>query len=250
LRSRRRRHAHRRHSPPDSTIRARLAERVDNGYAASIVVGLLEPGRVRYVSYGRSNFDATPLVDPDAIYEIGSITKVFTNTLLADMVLEGEVALEDPVAKFLPPTVTVPSRNGKVITLLDLATATSGLPRMPLNFHPRDPANPFADYTVAQMYAFLSSYTLPRDPGQSYEYSNLGMGLLGHALALKAGKPYEQLLVERVLKPLGMNDTRITLTPGMAERFVTGHDGDMGRYLPGIVRRSPVQARFGPRRAT
>ncbi|MEP7384534.1 MAG: serine hydrolase [Gemmatimonadota bacterium] len=213
--------------PPDSTIRARLAQRVDNGYTASIVVGMLEHGKERYVSYGRSNFGETPLVGPDAIYEIGSITKVFTNILLADMVLKKEVALDDPVSKYLPSTVTVPSRNGKVITLLDLATQSSGLPGMPLNFHPKDPTNPYADYTVAQMYEFLSSYTLPRDPGQTYEYSNLGMGLLGHALALRAGKPYEQLLIERVLSPLGMRDTRITLTPDMARRFVTGHDGDL-----------------------
>ncbi|MCC6774225.1 MAG: beta-lactamase family protein, partial [Gemmatimonadaceae bacterium] len=213
--------------PADSTIRTRLAQRVDNGYAASIVIGMLDHGRERYVSYGRSNFGETSLVDSDAIYEIGSITKVFTNILLAEMVLKGEVALDDPVAKYLPSTVTVPSRNGKVITLLDLATASSGLPRMPLNFHPKDLANPFADYTVAQMYEFLSSYTLSRDPGQLYEYSNLGMGLLGHVLALKAGKPYEQLLIERVLTPLGMQQTRITLTPDMAKRFVAGHDGDL-----------------------
>lgn len=213
--------------PTDSVIRARLAERVENGYAASIVVGVLEHGKERYVSYGRSNFGETPLVDPDAIYEIGSITKVFTNILLADMVVRGEVALDDPVSKYLPSSVTVPSRNGKAITLLDLATASSGLPRMPLNFHPADPSNPFADYTVAQMYEFLSSYTLPRDPGAQYEYSNLGMGLLGHALALRAGKPYEQLLIERVLNPLGMHDTRIALSPSMAKRFVAGHDADM-----------------------
>jgi serine-type D-Ala-D-Ala carboxypeptidase/endopeptidase len=213
--------------PSDSTVRSMLAARVDNGYAASVVVGVLEKGKERYVSYGRSNFGTTPLVDPDAIYEIGSITKVFTNLLLAEMVLKGEVALEDPVSKYLPSSVTVPSRNDKVITLLDLATASSGLPRTPTNFRPKDPSNPFADYTVAQMYEFLSSYKLPRDPGQMYEYSNIGMGLLGHALALRAGKPYEQLLIERILNPLGMKNTRITLTPDMAKHFVTGHDGDM-----------------------
>ncbi len=213
--------------PPDSTIRGWESARVDNAFAASIVIGLLENGKERYVSYGRSNFDNTPLVDPDAVYEIGSITKVFTNILLADMVLKGEVSLDDPVSKYLPSTVKVPSRNGKVITLLDLATASSGLPRMPLNFHPKDPSNPFADYTVAQMYEFLSSYTLPRDIGAQYEYSNLGMGLLGHALALRAGKSYEQILIERVLNPLGMNDTRITLTPSMAKRFVVGHNDDV-----------------------
>lgn len=213
--------------PSDSAVRAWVTQRVDNGYAPSIVIGLLDHGKERYISAGHSNFGNTPLVDPDAIYEIGSITKVFTNLILADMVVKGEVSLDDPVSKYLPSSVTMPSRNGKVITLLDLATASSGLPRMPGNFHPKDIDNPFADYTVQQMYDFLSSYSLPREPGAQYEYSNLGMGLLGHALALKAGKSYEQLLIDRVLNPLGMKDTRITLTPSMAKRFVVGHNADL-----------------------
>jgi CubicO group peptidase (beta-lactamase class C family) len=89
---------------------------------------------------------------------------------------------------------------------------------------PADFNNPYADYSVQQLYEFLSSYALPRDPGEKYEYSNLGVGLLGHVLALRAGKSYEQLLKERILDPLGMNDTRITLTPSMKQRMAQGFD--------------------------
>ena len=91
------------------------------------------------------------------MFEIGSVTKVFTSLLLADMVQRGEVALTDPIGKYLPADVKVPERNGHAITLEDLATHTSGLPRMPTNFTPKDPANPYADYSVAQLYQFLST---------------------------------------------------------------------------------------------
>ncbi|MGH7528582.1 MAG: serine hydrolase [Gemmatimonadales bacterium] len=104
------------------------------------------------------------------------------------------------------------------------AHGASGLPRLPANLQPGDPANPYADYTVERMYQFLSGYALPRDIGAEYEYSNLGMGLLGHALALRGGKSYEELLIEHVLAPLGMDDTRITLTPAMRARLARGHN--------------------------
>jgi len=156
----------------------------------------------------------------EAIYEIGSITKVFTAVLLADMVERGEVALADPVSKFLPKTVKVPERGGKQITLLDLATHKSGLPRLPLNLKPKDAANPYADYTVEDLYSFLNGYSLPREIGATYEYSNLGVGLLGHVLSLRAGKEYEVLLRERVLTPLGMEATGIAVKGAI----VPGHD--------------------------
>src|SRR5262249_55292167 len=177
--------------PSDSAVRALLASRVqtfpDTGkHGTGIVVGLLDAsGRRRILAVG---------VDSNGVFEIGSITKTFTATALADMVEHGEVGLDDPVAKYLPDSVHVPTRNGKQITLLDLATQSSGLPRMPSNMTPQDPMNPYADYSVQQMYAFLAGYQLTRDIGASYEYSNLGVGLLGHALALKAGTSYETLV--------------------------------------------------------
>jgi CubicO group peptidase (beta-lactamase class C family) len=140
------------------------------------------------------------------------------------MVQEGKVRLDDPVQKFLPASVHMPTRNGKVITLANLSEQNSGLPRMPSNFAPADPANPYADYSVQQMYDFLSSYQLTRDPGEQFEYSNLGVGLLGHVLSIAAGTPYEELERERVWAPLGMTHTAITLTPWMKEHLALGHD--------------------------
>ena len=157
------------------------------------------------------------------LFEIGSITKVFTGILLAEMVERGEVRLEDPVQDLLPKGVVVPSRNGKQIRLVDLATHSSGLPRMPDNFAPADPANPYADYSAEKLYEFLRGHQLTRDIGVRGEYSNLGAGLLGHALSLRAGKSYEALVTERILAPLGMTSTRIVLTPEDRARLAPGH---------------------------
>ena len=117
----------------------------------------------------------------------------------------------------------MPERSGKSITLLDLSTHTSGLPRLPSNLKPKDPRNPYADYSVEDLYQFLSSYELPRDPGSEFEYSNLGGGLLGHLLAFRAGTDYESLIGARITQPLGMPDTGITLSASMQQRMATGH---------------------------
>jgi CubicO group peptidase (beta-lactamase class C family) len=233
--------------PPDSTVRSILAARVEAGEGVGLVVGMLEGGQTRIVSYGKSGAPADRPLDGATVFEIGSITKVFTCTLLADMVRRGEVRLDQPVADLLPKSVRVPSRGDTLITLVDLATQRSGLPRQPTNFDPADPANPYADYTVTRLYDFLSHYTMTRAPGATYEYSNVGMGLLGHALALRAGKPFEAILTERVLKPLGMNDTRIALTGDMRSRFAAGHDPS-GAVVPNWD--LPVLAGAGALRST
>lgn len=208
---------------PSDSLRAILTTRVERGGSTGIVLGVQEPGGPRVVAVGRRGGPGSAPLDGLTVLEIGSVSKVFTTLLLAEMVGRGEVALEDPVQRYLPASVKVPERNGRVITLLDLATATSGLPRLPA-LQPTDPTNPYLDYRAEQLYAFLNGYTLPRDPGASYEYSNLGMGLLGHALERRAGKPYEALVTERLLEPLGMRDTRITLTAPLAARLAQGHD--------------------------
>jgi len=207
----------------DSAIRAIVAERVGSGRAVGLVVATLDRGKTKVFTAGGSGTSGVGL-DVNTVFEIGSITKVFTAALLAEMVARGEVAFEDPIARYLPAAVRIPTRNGKEITLADLSSQVSGLPRLPGNFNPKDQKNPYADYTVEQMYAFLSGYELTRDIGATYEYSNLGVGLLGHVLALRAGKSYEQLLTERILEPLGLKDTRIVLSSGMRRRLAQGHD--------------------------
>ncbi|MPZ21694.1 MAG: serine hydrolase [Luteitalea sp.] len=216
-----------RQQPDDATIRDILAKRVDAKQSVGITVGIHNLQTSRFISFGTFNGPGTSAVSEETIFEIGSITKTFTATVLADMVSRGEVALDDAVARYLPPQVRLPSRNGKQITLLDLATHTSGLPAFPANMEPADSGNPFADYTQQQLYAFLSSHELARDPGEQYQYSNLGMALLGHVLARRTGMTYEALVLERVLRPLDMNDTWIALTPALRLRFAPGHDASL-----------------------
>jgi CubicO group peptidase (beta-lactamase class C family) len=214
--------------PSDADIRQILADRIDRDrQSVGIVVGVVDgrnPRDRRVITYGSlEKGDSRPL-NADTIFEIGSVTKVFTSLLLADMVQRGEVALTDPVAKYLPADVKVPERNGRAITLQDLATHTSGLSRLPTNFTPKDPANPYADYSVAQLYQFLSTYTLPRDIGSRYEYSNLGGGLLGHVLARRAGMEYEALVRSRITGPLAMASTSIALSADQQRRLAVGHN--------------------------
>lgn len=211
--------------PPDAEIRKILVDRIDTDkQSVGIVVGIVSPGGRRIVAYGSLAKNDTRPLNGDTVYEIGSMTKVFTSLVLMDMVQKGEVSLDDPVAKYLPSTVHVPERNGKKITLRDLSTQTSGLPRMPDNFQPKNPGNPYADYTVEQLYAFISGYTLTRDIGEKYEYSNLAVGLLGNALSRRAGMDYEAMVEARILKPLAMKDTAVTLSPDRKARLATGHN--------------------------
>lgn len=204
-----------------------MANRVESGRAVGMVTGVIDEKGRQVVASGKVSLDGTQQPDGDTVFEIGSVTKVFTSLILADMIEKDEVKPDDPVSKFLPATVKVPSRNGREITLLDLSMQVSGLPRLPDNLKPADPANPYADYDASKLYDFLSRYTLTRDPGEKYEYSNLAVGLLGHALALKAGMSYEELLRRRIFDPLGMSGTSITLSEAQKKRLAPGYDGGL-----------------------
>jgi serine-type D-Ala-D-Ala carboxypeptidase/endopeptidase len=210
-----------------------LKQRIDiEKQGVGVVVGIVDSNGKQVVAYGSLRKSGS-LTKPDGntnkpdgntVFEIGSVTKVFTSLLLADMVVRGEVALGDRAAKHLPKTVKMPTRDGREITLLDLATHKSSLPRIPTNLSPKDGMNPYADYSVEQMYAFLSECKLAQNIGESVEYSNLGAGLLGHLLSLRADSNYETLIASRILKPLEMASTSIALTPDMQSRLAPGHD--------------------------
>lgn len=213
--------------PTDAAIKDNLALRVDRQRdGVGIVVGVIDRDGRRVVAHGRYKRGSRRQVDADTLFEIGSNTKVFTSLLLSDMARRGEVRLDDPVAKHLPHGVAIPERSGRSITLADLATHTSGLPRMPANFAPKDRGNPYADYSVEQLYAFLTGHTLMRDIGARYDYSNVGVGLLGHALGRRCGTTYEDLVRDRITGPLGMRDTAITLSSDLKKRLAHGHDED------------------------
>jgi D-alanyl-D-alanine-carboxypeptidase/D-alanyl-D-alanine-endopeptidase len=211
-------------SSPDG-VAALLAQIQPDQQTSGIVAGILDGAGQRVVTQGISGADCT--LDGDTVFEIASITKVFTSLLLADMVLRREVALDDLAAKYLPPHVHMPDYEGRGITLRDLATYAPGLPGWPENLPPLDMTKPFPEYSIGQMYAALEAYKLPNAPGSTYRYSNFGFGLLGHVLSRAAGVRFEDLLVSRICAPLGMDSTRFTLTPSMRARVAPGHNGEL-----------------------
>jgi CubicO group peptidase (beta-lactamase class C family) len=139
-----------------SAVKEHIRELVDNEYSRGIVVALIDASGTTYYSYGKMSRDGAP-VNERTIFEIGSVSKVFTAILLADLVERGVVTLDTPIEKYLPPEVRVPERNAKKITLEHLATHRSGLPRMPTNWKPKDPNNPYVDYTTKDLQKFPDS---------------------------------------------------------------------------------------------
>jgi D-alanyl-D-alanine-carboxypeptidase/D-alanyl-D-alanine-endopeptidase len=218
--------------PADDYVRDILAKRVDaQGDGVAIIVGLIEPGGARrVVSYGAFEPEQRQL-DGDTLFEIGSLTKVFTALLLAEMVDRGQLALTDPLAIYVDADTKVPQRNGRQITLFDLATHTAGLPMMPGNF-PSFADSAATRYSSAELNSFLSGYTLPRDIGAERQYSNAGYSLLGYALARRAGSDYERVVQERVIAPLELTSTVFTVTPSLRERFAIGHDASSQPAAP------------------
>jgi D-alanyl-D-alanine-carboxypeptidase/D-alanyl-D-alanine-endopeptidase len=191
---------------------------LDAGWMKAVSVALVRGDEVFFRGYGGA--DATTL------FEIGSVTKVFTGLCLADAVVRHQLSLADPLAKLLPADLGVPTYGNTPIRLEDLATQSSGLPRMPDNFHPAKPDDPYADYGAAALASFLKGYALPRPPGEHYEYSNLGFGTLGFALAHHDGTTFEQMVALRVTRPLGLDSTVVTLTPAQRPRLTPGHRAD------------------------
>jgi serine-type D-Ala-D-Ala carboxypeptidase/endopeptidase len=194
---------------------------VDDGDVVGLVVGVFRKGETQVLAYGETRKGSGDAPTGDTIYEIGSVSKAFTGVLVADMVATGDVELDDPLQKFVK--IELPVHGDKPITLEHLATHTSGLPRLPDNMQPADWENPYADYTVKQVGEFLEGHKLRRAPGE-YEYSNFGMGTLGYLLARHEKTNYERLMIARIAKPLGMNDTLITLNKEQRVRLAPPYD--------------------------
>ena len=180
-----------------------------------LVIGVMDHGQRRIFAYGTAK--------PDSIFEIGSITKTFTGLVLAQMVVQKKVTLDTPIRTLLPGGV-VAKPQGPEITLADLATQHSGLPRMPDNFKPQNPVNPYADYHAVQLQEFIAKHGVAKPANAAFLYSNLGFGLLGYGLSLRAGVPYGQLLSNEVTGPLHMSDTGVTLSPAQRARLIQGYD--------------------------
>ena len=199
---------------------------LDNDIIVGMTIGVLRDGKQEVFGYGRMSRDDRRVPDGDTIYELGSATKVLTGILLADAVVRGQVKLDQPAGELLPAGVKMPANGDRAITLQDLSTHVSGLPTIPDNMKFGDPNNPYADYREEDLYAFLNKHKLARAPGTKYEYSNLGQGLLGHLLSLRAKSTYEDLVRNRIAVPLKMSSTRITIDKESQSRFAPGHMAD------------------------
>jgi CubicO group peptidase (beta-lactamase class C family) len=207
-------------------IDALVRPAIEDELIVGCVVGVVKDGESRIFAYGQAAKGDPAPPTAETIFEIGSATKAFTGALLSILAEDGAVEVDDPVQKYLPEGVHMPVKDERPITLADLATHTSGLPRLPDNLSISDAANPYSDYGVDKMYAFVNAHQLGRAPGK-YEYSNVGMGLLGHVLALHAGATYEELIERRIAGPLKMTDTCIQLTDEQRARMAPAYDASL-----------------------
>jgi CubicO group peptidase (beta-lactamase class C family) len=214
-------------SLPDR-VEVAARDRISAGTYQTLVFGIVDGDKSEVAAFGKLDDGKAP--DGDSIYEIGSITKTFTATLLAQSVLAGRVTLDTPLAQLLP-DFQIPSRGGMEITLAELGTQHSALPRLPTNLRAKDAGDPYADYDAAKLKAFLAGYQLTRDPGATYEYSNLGFGLLGYALAQSELTPYGNLIDQRILTPLGMKSSGTFFSDAMRAHLAPGHNnrGDVAK---------------------
>lgn len=237
-------------------IKALINDRLDkNKTNAAIAIGFIDPNGTQFYGHGKMSTARNATVDENTVFSIGSTTKVFTTTLLANMVNKGLIKLDEPIEKYLPSNVTVPQYNGHKITIEDLATHTSGLPEFPDNYCPSfDPAktvvqdsiqyrkdlmNCTKNYTFDQFYQALSNITLAREPGSKVEYSTFGIGLLGHILTLKSNmSSFDKVLEHDILDVLGMNDTSFALSESQKSRLAVGHFN--GQELPTLNMSSPI----------
>lgn len=240
--------ANEKHFPPEAELKSLVEKRINQKFSVGIVLGVIEKdGATTIVSAGDSGAGREPLRE-NSVFEIASITKVFTTTLLALLAQKGNVSLSDPIERYLPEGVHAPvymaafngfsnsdelinqntylfkNYNNNQITFESLATHHSGLPRMPTNWVFSDRANPYTDYSVDLMYEFLTNHILSRNVGESYEYSNLGMGLLGQLLGEVDGSSYSELVSKEILAPLNMSMTGVNFNDFQKQWMVQGHN--------------------------
>lgn len=205
----------------------------------ALIIGAYEHGKRSIYSYGETEKGNGTKPNDSTIFQIGSITKVFTGVLFANSINNHVVDSLSPLSQFLPDSIPKLTYNGKEINLTNLATHTSALPREPDNLESTftDERNPFANYHESDLLTYLKTVKLKYNIGKIYNYSNTGMGLLGFILSKQNKTTYEELLVKHVCDKLNMNDTRITLNKSQKYRAVKSYC--QGKETPDFTFDSP-----------
>ncbi|MEL7498284.1 MAG: serine hydrolase domain-containing protein [Planctomycetota bacterium] len=189
--------------------------------AASL--GISYKGKQYFLNFGKLDGQSTDAPTANTIYEIGSISKVFTGILLADAVEQKQLKLSDTLGSLVE-GLNESNPDVGAITLQQLSNHVSGLPRMPNNMRPSDLNNPYADYDRDKMLSFLKSIDdLKTKPGEKHLYSNYGVGLLGDLISTKLNQPYDEVLQSRLTGPLKMSDTFIDVPGDQLQRFAEPH---------------------------
>jgi CubicO group peptidase (beta-lactamase class C family) len=203
---------------------------IQKGNTAGILLAVIDHGQIRRYSYGTVNKTISTLPDADkSIFEIGSVTKTFTALLLAQQVINGRMKLNDPVNRYLPDSIPPLVFRGDPVRIVHLANHTAGLPRLPDNIFQGkvNVQNPYQHYTPDSMYSFLAHYKMPRQPGTAFSYSNVGAGLLGTILEQQLQMSFDEMVVEKIAKPLHLSHTVVEIPAELKHSFVQGYN-EMG----------------------
>ena len=204
-----------------SDIEKETQNRITLGYHLGTVIGVIDKNGTHYYGFGKKSLSDNSTPDKNSIFEIGSVTKTFTSTLLSDLNLKGEIRIQDSIQTYLPVFKNILAKSNKNITLENLSTHTSGLPREPFNMD-ADSDHRYRDYSIEKLNTFLSGYKLDSIPG-SYSYSNLGVLIVEQAIESKMNKTYESLITERITNVLQMTDTQFKVSKNKRSRLVTGY---------------------------
>ncbi|MFB6307025.1 MAG: serine hydrolase, partial [Flavobacteriales bacterium] len=209
-----------------SKIRKYMDIMINSRHSPGIVVGIIDStGHTYYETRGYHSYDKEKKITENTIFEIGSLTKIFTATLLTIYDEKGKVNMNDRIGKYLPDSITPPQYKGKGITLKELAMHFSGLPRLPGNLVMTDPKDPYADYTEKELYEFINDHQLENKPGEKYQYSNVGYGILGHILATNRNSSFKEIITQNLLNELNMENTYVKIPQKDKNRFAQGHQG-------------------------
>ena len=216
-------------APVPAEIKTMATQLIEGEWVKGAALGIVVGDEIQFYGFGEiaTNEPRTP--DADTLFEIGSITKTFTGLLFALAVQEGENRLDQSIAEFLPESANVDD-SVRSITFEQLATHTSGLPRLPPGFSPSNPEEPYADYDEEKLLSALSQVELAQEPG--YLYSNFGVGLLGYLLSRNAGLSYEELLRQKIFEPLELSNTTITISEAQRSRLASGHNSALEPVAP------------------
>jgi D-alanyl-D-alanine-carboxypeptidase/D-alanyl-D-alanine-endopeptidase len=216
----------------DADLRAAVERRFKGDRTGACIAAAVVDNGANARAYVCADAKSQRSHDDQTAFEIGSVSKPITAALLAELIALGEVTLDDPITKLLPPGTFVPSFEGRQVTIRHIVTHTSGLPRAPVQWGPAaNPRNPFAHLTERDLIGALAETKLTRAPGAQWEYSNFAIMVLSYALAKRSGKDFEALLRERLLLPLGMNDTYVARRPPNV-RLAQGHLGNRMPWSP------------------